>query len=85
MNKLPNLGPRSSEMLAQAGIENEHQLRQLGSVAAYLAVKRAGGNPSLNLLWALEGALTNRHWTQVAQQDRLHLLMQLEDKEKESP
>lgn len=55
-----NLGPRSREMLAKAGIVSEAQLRTLGAVAAYVAVKRAGGKPSLNLLWALEGALTDR-------------------------
>lgn len=34
---------------------------------------------SLNLLWALEGALSGRSWRQVAEQDRLSLLMALED------
>ena len=42
-----------------AGIKIEEQLRELGAVRAYVMVKRAGGNASLNLLWALEGALTN--------------------------
>lgn len=69
-----NLGPRSREMLAKAGIVSEAQLRALGAVAAYVAVKRAGGKSSLNLLWALEGALTNRDWKEVAKKDRLSLL-----------
>lgn len=73
-----NLGPRSREMLAKAGIVSEAQLRTLGAAAAYVAVKRAGGKPSLNLLWALEGALTNRDWKEVAKKDRLSLLTQLE-------
>lgn len=73
-----NLGPRSREMLAKAGIVSEAQLRTLGAVAAYVAVKRTGGKPSLNLLWALEGALTNRDWKEVARRDRLSLLTQLE-------
>ena len=50
----------------------------MGAVVAYVAVKKTGCSPSLNLLWALEGALTNRHWTEVAKQDRLTLLTQLE-------
>lgn len=62
IDKLRNLGPRSQEMLAAAGIMTERQLRALGSGAAFLAVKRAGCTPSLNLLWAIEGALTNRDW-----------------------
>lgn len=73
-----NLGPRSREMLAKAGIVSDAQLKAMGAVAAFIAVKRAGGKPSLNLLWALEGALTNRDWKEVARRDRLSLLTQLE-------
>jgi DNA transformation protein len=65
-------------MLTKAGIEDEARLRALGSVAAYLAVKRVWSGASLNLLWALEGAVSGRHWREVAQQDRLALLLQLE-------
>ncbi len=65
-------------MLAAAGITTESQLRAKGSVAAFVAVKRAGGKPSLNLLWAIEGALTNRDWKEVAKKERLSLLTQLE-------
>ncbi|MFP5348353.1 MAG: TfoX/Sxy family DNA transformation protein [Gammaproteobacteria bacterium] len=73
-----NLGPRSRGMLANAGIVSDAQLKAMGAVAAFIAVKRAGGKPSLNLLWALEGALTNRDWKEVARRDRLSLLTQLE-------
>lgn len=81
---LPNFGPRSQEMLAQAGIKTVAQLRELGAVRAYLQVKRSSGNASLNLLWALEGALTGQHWQVVAREGRLRLLMELEDLEKSS-
>jgi DNA transformation protein len=79
---LPNFGPKSQQMLAQAGIKTVEQLRKLGSVLAYLQVKRSGGNASLNLLWAMEGALTNQHWQVVAKQERLSLLLELEDVER---
>lgn len=80
---LSNLGPKSQQMLAQAGIHTIAQLRQLGAVRAYVKVKRAGTNASLNLLWAMEGALTGQHWQVVAKQERLRLLLELEDVEKE--
>lgn len=57
---LPNLGPKSAQMLARAGITTLHQLRELGAVADYVAANRAGGNVSLNLLWGLEAALLGR-------------------------
>ena len=66
-------------MLETAGIKSESQLRAMGSVAAYVAVKNAGCTPSLNLLWALEGALTDRDWKEVSRVDRTSLLIQLDD------
>jgi DNA transformation protein len=69
-------------MLRRAGIGNLNQLRKLGAVRAYLRVKRTDGRASLNLLWALEGALSNRPWQEVARNDRLSLLLALETLEK---
>ena len=83
IDKLRNLGPRSQQMLATAGIMTEKQLRALGSGHAFLAVKRAGCTPSLNLLWAIEGALTDRDWKEVAKSDRLSLLTYVEMLEKQ--
>ncbi len=54
----------------------------MGSVAAYLAVKKTGGSPSLNLLWAIEGALTDRDWKEVSRNERTSLLFQLDDNER---
>jgi DNA transformation protein and related proteins len=75
----PNLGPRSREMLAQAGLKQWRQVQALGSVRAYVRVKQKVSGASLNLLWALEGALSGRPWQQVALEDRATLLMALED------
>jgi DNA transformation protein len=79
MAALVNLGPKSQEMLAKAGIKTEAQLRKLGSVRAYARTKAVWPQASLNLLWALEGALSGRDWRVVAETDRADLLMALED------
>lgn len=79
MADLRNLGPKSQGMLAQAGIHTPEQLQQLGSVLAYARTKAVCKQASLNLLWALEGALSGRPWQEVAEQDRASLLMALED------
>lgn len=76
---LPNLGPKSAAMLQAAGITSAAQLRALGAARAYVKVRRSGARPSLNLLWALEGALTGRAWQEVAKRERLGLLLQVED------
>ena len=85
IKNLKNLGKRSQEMLNAVGIQSENQLRTEGASRAFVAVKRAGYAPCLNLLWAIEGALTNRDWKVVAKNDRLALLTQVEILEKESP
>jgi DNA transformation protein len=81
LSDLPNFGPKSQQMLAQVGIHTIEQLRELGAVRAYVQVKRSGACSSLNLLWAMEGALSGRHWQEVARHDRLGLLLELEDVE----
>jgi DNA transformation protein len=75
---LQNIGPKSEAMLAAAGITSLEILQQLGSVRAYLRVKATGSNASLNLLWALEGALSGLPWQVVAREHRLSLLLSLE-------
>ena len=78
LQQLPNLGPKSIQMLASAGIHSLDQLQRLGSVAAYVQVKKVAPAASLNLLWALEGALTGLHWQDVARDHRTSLLMALD-------
>ena len=69
-------------MLARAGITSVAQLRKVGAVAAYVKAKRANGNVSLNLLWALESALSGEPWQKVARLHRTSLLLALEAHEK---
>jgi len=82
---LPNLGPKSQAMLASVGITTLAELRALGAIPAYVRVKASGDNASLNLLWALEGALTGRHWRDVARTDRSSLLLALDTYQHEQP
>jgi len=77
-----NLGPKSAAVMASAGFTSLEQLRQVGAVAAYVKAKRTGANVSLNLLWALEGALSGLHWRDVAREHRTTLLLALEDHER---
>ncbi len=72
---LLNLGEKSERMLAAAGIETVAQLQKLGAVRAYLQVRDSGQPVSLNLLYALEGALSNTHWNRLPADVREALLM----------
>ncbi|HTW74873.1 MAG TPA: TfoX/Sxy family protein [Steroidobacteraceae bacterium] len=84
---LRNLGTRSERMLARIGVHSAEELRHRGAVRAFYELRRAGISPSLNMLWALAGALEpwpeGRHWREVARGDeRLSLLLSLEDYER---
>lgn len=46
---------------------------------AFLQVKQTGLKPSLNLLYAIAGALSNTHWNKLSREERSYLLMALED------
>ncbi|MCA8983487.1 MAG: TfoX/Sxy family protein [Planctomycetaceae bacterium] len=83
-SKLRNLGQASSRMLVSAGIRSEQQLRDMGAVPAYIAVMAAGCKPSLNLLWAIEGALTDRDWKEISRDERTSLLLRLEDYQRDN-
>lgn len=84
ISQLKSLGPRSQDMLARAGILTVEQLRALGSVEAYVRAKRAGKGVSLNLLWALEAALSGERWQDVARLHRTSLLLAVEEREKKA-
>ncbi len=83
---LRNLGVKSEHMLAEIGVHRADELRRRGAVRSFAELKRAGVTASLNMLWALAGALEpwpeGRHWREVARGDeRLSLLLALEDLE----
>lgn len=62
---LKNLGPVSREWLSAVGINARADLEKLGAVAAFRLVRLQGFNASLNLLYALEAALRDIHWTDL--------------------
>ena len=62
ITQLPNLGPASEMWLNEVGIHTKADLEREGAVGAFLKVEAEGGRPSLNLLWAIEGALNDMPW-----------------------
>jgi DNA transformation protein len=75
---IANLGPKSAAILAAAGINSLEHLAMPGSVAAFAMARRSGAGVSLNLLWAIEGALTGQSWQAVAREHRASLLLALD-------
>ena len=76
--KLRNIGPKSMAWLRQTGVRSLEDLKSVGALAAYVRVKRAGFRPSLNLLYALEGAILDRHWQDIPEARREQLVAEAE-------
>jgi hypothetical protein len=73
--KLRNIGPKSAAWLRQTGIRSQEDLESVGALAAFVRVKRAGFKPSLNLLYALEGAILGCHWQEIPDERRSELVL----------
>lgn len=58
---LPNMGLRLEMMLRQVGICSVQMLRAEGARSSWLKLKAAHKNVGINILFALEGAITGRH------------------------
>ena len=76
--KLRNIGPKSAAWLRQVGLRTQEDLVAAGPVDAFMRVKRAGFKPSLNMLYALEGALQDRHWQEIPEARRAELVAAVE-------
>ena len=75
---LPNLGPKSGALLARIGIICLEDLRAMGCVEAYCLLKAQGEPVSLNLLWAMYGALNGIKWTQISVETKADLRAQVD-------
>lgn len=76
--KLRNIGPKSMAWLRQTGIRTLDELKQMGALPAFVRIKRAGFRPSLNLLYALEGAILDCHWQEIPADRRAELILAAE-------
>ena len=76
--KMRNIGPKSAAWLRQVGLRTQEDIAAAGPVDAFMRVKRAGFRPSLNLLYALEGALADCHWQEVPEARRQILVAEYE-------
>ena len=62
-DELKNLGPVSREWLRAVGLHTRADLEAVGAIEAYRRVRLHGFNATLNLLYGLEAALREVHWT----------------------
>ncbi|WAJ36601.1 TfoX/Sxy family protein [Pseudomonas sp. GOM7] len=66
LQRLKNLGKTSAQWLHAVGIHTAGDLRRHGAVGAYRAVRSRGFRASKVLLYAIEGALLDIHWSELS-------------------
>ncbi|UTA48674.1 TfoX/Sxy family protein [Simiduia sp. 21SJ11W-1] len=81
LQDLKNLGAASVNILRAIGINSYDDLKAVGPVAAYRRIKARGINVSKVMLYALQGALTDTHWNDLAPDLKAKLV---EEAERES-
>ena len=67
VERLRNLGPVSARWLAAIGVTSADELRRMGAVEAFGRIRLREGRRSatLNLLYALHGALADQPWDEI--------------------
>ncbi len=60
-----NLGPKSAAMLAELDVHTLEDVQALGAAEVFVRAKVVAPKTSLNLLWALEGALRGIDWREL--------------------
>ncbi|MBN1755570.1 TfoX/Sxy family protein [bacterium] len=75
----PNIGSTIEEKLVAVGIDSIEKLRKDGSIGAYNKLQKSGYRCSLNLLFALEGAIMGIRWHKLSRERKLELQSIFED------
>lgn len=83
--KIRNVGPKSAAWLRQVGVRTLEDLRTVGVIETFMKVKRAGFRPSLNLLYAMQGALDDCHWADLPEAVKTSLVLAAESAETANP
>ncbi|MFT4713433.1 MAG: DNA transformation protein [Candidatus Azotimanducaceae bacterium] len=76
--ELKNLGKTSVRWLNAIGIRTRAQLEEKGPVLVYQSVLARGFRANRVLLYALQGALLNKHWNELAPEVKKELLQMAE-------
>ena len=82
ISKLINLGPKSEQWLQAIGVHTREDLQQIGAIDCYRILKAQGYPVTLNLVYAIEAALMDIHWTKLTTQQKQSLKQAIEEQQK---
>jgi DNA transformation protein len=79
LENLRNLGPASVAWLSEINVHTRADLEAIGPVVAYRLVRQKQPAASMNLLWALAGALRDTDWRELPEAVRERLRREAEE------
>jgi DNA transformation protein len=74
--ELKNIGKTVAYKLHELGVSDESELKKMGSVNAYRCLSRQSQGKRLPVcyyLYSLEGAIQNKHWNELSDQEKADL------------
>ncbi len=77
--QLKNLGIATVNILNAIGVHSRNELQAMGPVQAYVRIKQRGIHVSKVMLYALQGALDDRHWNELSQEAKDQLVMEADN------
>ncbi|WP_299982351.1 TfoX/Sxy family protein [uncultured Pseudoteredinibacter sp.] len=77
--ELKNLGIATVNILNAIGVHSRHELQCMGPVQAYVRIKQRGIHVSKVMLYALQGALDDKHWNELSQETKDQLVQDADD------
>jgi DNA transformation protein len=79
LRDLKGLGPKSEMWLHEVGINTPDDLRSTGAIRVFIRLKKeCSVKPSLLFLYAIVGAIEDRHWAEIAKNEKSRLITELE-------
>ena len=73
LSELTHFGPTSQQWLNAIGVYTKAELVRLGSIHAYWLMKERGFNVTMNMVYAMEGAILGMRWDELPEKLKAEL------------
>lgn len=78
LSHLKNIGEVSEKMLNSIDVFTKEDIDDLGPVTIYFILKSRGFDVSMNMVYALQGAIMDLHWNELPKDVKNDLIQQVE-------
>jgi len=79
LRDLKGFGPKSEEILAEVNINSVDEFMAIDPFELYKQLKEKVKGTGLNSIYAIIGAKENKHWQEIANNQKTEILLRLDD------